>query len=72
MAFSDEDCKYLAYGSEGLSKVVVHIPSKNDVDLYEYEDKNVKQASDYAILKNLTSHSAVNRGSGIPYINAGY
>ena len=72
MSFSNDDLKYLAYGSGGLTKVQIDIPEKDDVGLDSYEDKNLKQASDYAILKNLTSHSAYNHGSGVPYLNAGY
>lgn len=72
MSFSNDDLKYFAYGSEGLSKVQIDIPEKDDVDLDSYEDKNLKQASDYAILKNLTSHSSYNHGVGLPYLNAGY
>jgi len=72
MSFSNDDLKYLAYGFEGLTKVQIDIPEKDDVDLDSYEDKNLKQASDYAILKNLTSHSAYNHGVGLPYLNAGY
>jgi hypothetical protein len=72
MSFSNDDLKYLAYGSGGLTKVQIDIPEKDDVDLDSYEDKNLKQASDYAILKNLTSHSAYNHGVGVPYLNAGY
>ena len=72
MSFSNDDLKYLAYGSGGLIKVQIDIPEKDDVDLDNYEDKNLKQASDYAILKNLTSHSAYNHGLGLPYLNAGY
>ena len=72
MSFSNDDLKYLAYGSGGLTKFHIDIPEKDDVDLDSYEDKNLKQASDYAILKNLTSHSAYNHGVGLPYLNAGY
>lgn len=72
MSFSNDDLKYLLYGNEGLIKVQIDIPERDDVDLDKYEDKNLKQASDYAILKNLTSHSAYNHGSGVPYLNAGY
>ncbi len=72
MSFSNDDLKYLAYGSGGLIKVQIDIPEKDDVNLDNYEDKNLKQASDYAILKNLTSHSAYNHGVGLPYLNAGY
>lgn len=72
MSFSNDDLKYLAYGSGGLIKVQIDIPEQDDVDLDNYEDKNLKQASDYAILKNLTSHSAYNHGVGVPYLNAGY
>ena len=72
MSFSNDDLKYLVYGNEGLLKVQINIPEKDDVDLDKYEDKNLKQASDYAILKNLTSHSAYNHGVGLPYLNAGY
>lgn len=72
MSFSNDDLKYLAYGSGGLTKVQIDIPEKDDVGLDSYEDKNLKQASDYAILKNLTSHSAYNHGSGVPYLNAAY
>ncbi|MBQ7996027.1 MAG: hypothetical protein IJ247_07455 [Bacilli bacterium] len=72
MSFSNDDLKYLAYGSGGLTKFHIDIPEKDDVDLDGYEDKNLKQASDYAILKNLTSHSSYNHGIGLPYLNAGY
>lgn len=72
ISFSNDDLKYIASGSEGLTKFHIDIPEKDDVDLDKYEDKNLKQASDYAILKNLTSHSAYNHGIGLPYLNAGY
>lgn len=72
MAFSDDDYKYLAYGNEGKDKVVITLPEKADVDLDNYDDKNLVQASDFAIMKNLTSHSAWNHGTGVPYTNAGY
>jgi len=72
MAFTAEDYKYIAYSESGLEKVLINIPEKSDVDLDAYEDKNLKQASDFAILKNLTSHSAYNHGVGVPFTNAGY
>lgn len=72
MAFSDDDYKYLVGGEKGESKVEITIPTKTDVDLDTYQDKNLKQASDFAILNNLTSHSSVNHGVGVPYTNAGY
>ena len=65
MAFSSDDLKYLA--SQEIT-----IPTKSDVDLDKFKDSNLKQASDYAILDNLSSHSAYNHGSGVPYTNAPY
>ena len=65
MAFSSDDMKYLA--SQEIT-----IPTKSDVDLDKFKDSNLKQASDYAILDNLSSHSAYNHGSGVPYVNAPY
>ena len=72
MAFDNNDNLYLVGGSESISKVQIDIPTKEDIDINSYEDKNLKQASDYAILKNLTSHSAYNHGVGVPFTNAGY
>ena len=72
MAFSDEDYNYLAYGSEGKDKVQIDIPTIDDIDIDKYEDKNLKQAGDFAILNNLTSWSAYNHGVGVPYLNAAY
>ena len=72
IAFNDDDYKYIAYANEGIEKVFINIPERNDVDLDTYQDANLKQASDYAILNNLSSHSAVNHGVGTPYLNAGY
>lgn len=65
MAFSSDDLKYLA--SQEIT-----IPTKSDVNLDTFKDSNLKQASDYAILDNLSSQSAYNHGSGVPYVNAPY
>ena len=72
MAFSDEDYNYITYGSSGKNKVQIDIPTIDDIDIDKYEDKNLKQAGDFAILNNLTSGSAVNHGVGVPYLNAAY
>ena len=72
MAFSTDDYKYIKFGNDGTDKVEVTIPTKDEVDLDKYEDKNLKQASDFAILKNLSSHIAQNHGIGVPYLNAAY
>ena len=72
LAFSDEDYKYLTHSEDGYEKVQIGIPDKDDVNLDFYPDKNLKQASDFAILKNLSSHSSWNHGTGVPYLNAGY
>ena len=72
MAFDDDDLPFLMFGNEGFAKTKVTIPAKEDIDISTYDDKNLKQASDFAILKGLTSHSAENQGIGIPYFNAGY
>lgn len=72
LAFTDEDYKKLSYSEDGFEKVTVEIPDKGDVDLDFYQDKNLKQASDFAILKNLSSHSSWNHGIGTPYLHAGY
>lgn len=72
MAFSNEDYNYLVNGKDDKEKVQIDIPVEEDIDIYKYEDKNLKQAGDFAILNNLTSLSATNQGVGVPYTNAAY
>ena len=72
MAFPYDSLNYFADSKGLMDNVTVTVPKKEDVDLDGYPDKNLKQASDYAILQELTSHSAYNHGSGVPYLNAGY
>lgn len=72
MAFLNEEKPYIVDANGSVDESVVTIPTREDVDLDNYQDANLTQASDYAILKNLTSHSAYNHGVGTPYTNAGY
>ena len=70
IAFSETDCTYIYGYKNSKEDFNVNLPSKNDVDPSVFNDINLNQASDYAILKNLTSHVQV--GTDIPYLNAGY
>ena len=70
IAFSETDCTYIYGYKNSKEDFDVNLPSKNDVDPSVFNDINLNQASDYAILKNLTSHVQV--GTDIPYLNAGY
>ena len=72
MTFLNEEKPYIVDANGSVDKSVVTIPTREDVDLDKYQDANLTQASDFAILKNLSSHSAVNHGVGTPYTNAGY
>ena len=72
IAFETKDYAYLSNSKDGTDKVIIDIASKEEVNLDNYKDANLKQASDFAILNNLTSHIAQNHGVGVPYLNAGY
>ena len=72
MAFSQNDEPYFTTGKGDIKDVRIDIPTQDDVALDLFEDKNLKPASDFSILKNLSSHSAWNHGTGVPYLNAPY
>ena len=72
MAFTNADKAYIVDANGSVDNSVMAIPARDDVDLDKYQDANLKQASDFAILQNLSSHSAYNHGVGVPYTNVGY
>lgn len=71
-AFSYEDLKNIVGQPVSMDDFKVTIPTIEDVGFDTYEDKGLKQASDFAILNNLSSAIQSNHGTGVPYLNAGY